>query len=98
MNTLRRCLIGFLTVNLFLIWVNPLRAQGVKLRATPQKFRTFYRDLPLGSDSYRVPLPISNQLQTARTNAQIGKTVWRVESDAIIQESPAKLRLSFKEG
>jgi hypothetical protein len=73
-------------------------AQGVRLQATPQKFRAFYRDLPLSSDPDRVPAWIFKRLESPQDKAQIGKVLWRVEADAIIQESPAPLRLSFKEG
>ncbi len=67
--------------------------RAVQLRATPQKFRTFYAD----NDS-RIPASIRARLEKSQREAQFGKAIWRVEEEAIIRLSPTKLRLSFKEG
>jgi hypothetical protein len=89
----RRCASLLLTVYLLFSTGIPAWSQGVKLRATPQKFRTFYAD----GDS-AIPSTVRAGLTVSQTTAQTGKSVWRIEDDAIICDSPATLRLGFKEG
>ncbi len=72
--------------------------RAVKLGKTPQKFRTFYPELPHSTEPLGVPAPIALGLRSPQNKAAIGKTLWRVEEDAIIREAPTRIRLSFKEG
>ena len=65
----------------------------IRLRATPQKFRTVY-----AVDDTRIPKKIRDQLAQPARTARIGSVRWTVESDALIRDSGAKLRLSFDEG
>lgn len=66
---------------------------AVRLRATPQKFRTFY-----STDDARIPPGIRARLVEPARTAAVGRERWRVEADAIIRESAPKLRLSFSSG
>ncbi len=66
---------------------------GVKLRRTPQKFRTFY-----SIDDARIPNGIRKQLaEPARTAARSGAR-WALEQDALVRESVPQSRLSFADG
>jgi hypothetical protein len=92
-NRLPRWSALLLITSLLPSFVNAVTAQKVQLRATPQKFRTFYAD----ADS-RIPAAIRAKLEKPSTQAQIGKITWRVEENAMIRDLPARLRLSFKQG
>src|SRR5215217_5425614 len=63
---------------------------AVKLRATPQKFRSFYT-----SEDGRVPAHIRRQLGEPRRAA----ARWRLDTDALIRDSVThQARLSFEDG
>ncbi len=78
---------------------------GVKLRATPQKFREFY-----SIDDARIPISIQNQLSNPARTARKGKARWTIETDALIRtpiekssargagDSVPQARLSFDDG
>ncbi|HKQ07281.1 MAG TPA: hypothetical protein VJ464_19305 [Blastocatellia bacterium] len=66
---------------------------AVKLRATPQKFRTFY-----ASDDARVPARIREQLRHRQQHAQGGGQRWGLEAEALVRESLPRARLSFNDG
>ena len=66
---------------------------AVKLRATPQKFRSFYSD----GDS-KVPLEIRTRLATPALEARRGSERWTVETDALVRSAPTQARLSFDNG
>ena len=66
---------------------------GIKLKKTPQKFRTFYTQ-----PEAPVPQPLLAKLGAANQRAQFANSIWRVEDDAIVREAPTKLRLTFKDG
>jgi hypothetical protein len=57
----------------------------VKLRATPQKFRTFY-----SISDPRIPISIRNQLAKPAQSARKGSATWTIEKDALIRTSSAK--------
>ena len=65
----------------------------VKLRTTPQKFRTFY-----ASEDARIPIHIREQLREPRRIARRGRHRWSLEADALIRESLPRMRLSFDDG
>jgi hypothetical protein len=77
----------------------------VKLRATPQKFRTFY-----SISDPRIPISIRNQLAKPAQSARKGSATWTIETDALIRTSGAQRpessgphsspqgRLSFDDG
>lgn len=67
--------------------------RAVRLQAEPQKFRTFY-----SNDDSRIPSSIRATLEKTQSEAQFARTIWRVEEEAILRQSPSTLRLSFKEG
>jgi hypothetical protein len=67
--------------------------KAVRLRPTPQKFRTFYS----AKDS-RIPANVLDQLETPSVSAASGRNRWKVESDAVIRESAPAVRLSFESG
>ena len=90
MRLLASALLFTLTASLFPAVAAPV---PVRLRATPQKFRTFYN-----SDDARVPADIRKQLGEPARTAGRGGARWRVESDAIQQDSAPRRRLSFREG
>lgn len=69
------------------------KSRTVKLSKTPQKFRTFYAEGDL-----RIPSETRVELASAKQRAQVADSIWRIEENAIIQESPAKTRLSFAQG
>lgn len=78
---------------LLLCWINTATARTVKLRPTPQKFRTFY-----ANDDRRIPAAIRQMLEKPATRTQLAKASWRIEEDAIIRELPGRLRLSHRQG
>jgi hypothetical protein len=82
-----------LITSLLLCCVTTATAQSVKLRATPQKFRTFYTH-----DDSRIPAAIRAKLEKPATQAQAAQAVWRIEGEAILRSLPSSLRLSFKQG
>jgi hypothetical protein len=65
----------------------------VKLRATPQKFRSFY-----ASEDARIPIHIRNRLAAPQRVAHRGGIRWRLETDALIRDSFPQARLSFADG
>jgi hypothetical protein len=65
----------------------------VRLRATPQKFRTVYL-----SDDPRIPMRIRAQLRHPQQRAERSSTQWKLEADALIRETPPTARLSFNDG
>ena len=65
----------------------------VRLRATPQKFRSFY-----AIDDSRIPQRIRTQLAAPARNVRSGTERWAVETGALIRVSPPQERLSFAEG
>jgi hypothetical protein len=67
-------------------------SDSVRLRRTPQKFRTFY-----SSGDPRIPEAVRQKLDAPTQTAGLGNRLWRIESDALICESPP-LRLSFDAG
>jgi hypothetical protein len=83
------------TLLVVLLWCSAITAtpRAVKLRATPQKFRTFY-----AADDSRIPATIRAKLAKSQSEARLAKAFWRLEEDAIIREKPRKMRLSFAEG
>jgi hypothetical protein len=91
-ENLRRCL-SILCILFLLCSVISALPRAVKLRATPQKYRTFY-----ANDDARIPPTIRVKLENPALQTQIAKAVWRVEDDAIVRDLPGKLRLSFKDG
>lgn len=66
---------------------------SVRLRATPQKVRTFY-----AIEDARIPARIRKQLAEPIQTARRGNTRWTVESDALVRETTPRARLSFAEG
>src|SRR2546423_7212291 len=66
---------------------------AVKLRPTPQKFRTFY-----ATDEARIPVRIREQLRQPQQAAQRGGARWGLEADALVRESLPRVRLSFGDG
>ena len=67
---------------------------AVKLRASPQKFRTFYAN----HDS-RIPIAIRNQLANPSRTAQRGNESWTVKPDALVRASTGTAHtLSFSQG
>lgn len=66
---------------------------SASLRATLQKFRSFY-----SIDDARIPLRIRDQLAAPARTASKGSTRWSVETDALIRDSHPPSRLSFAEG
>jgi hypothetical protein len=66
---------------------------AVRLRATPQKFRTFY-----ANGDARVPAHIRDELQQPRRSARRGRHMWSLETDALVRDSVPRARLSFGEG
>src|SRR5688572_8665794 len=91
-ENLRSCFSTLLTVVVLCGAVSAL-PRAVKLRATPQKFRTFY-----ANDDSRIPSSIRARLAKSQREAQVKGVVWRVEVEAIVRLIPTKLRLSFAEG
>ena len=66
---------------------------AVRLRPTPQKFRSFY-----SIDDTRIPRRVRNQLAAPARTAGRGSERWAVETDALTRESGPRARLSFDEG
>src|SRR5262245_38534097 len=66
---------------------------SIKLRATPQKFRTFY-----SSDDPKIPPTIRNQLANQTRSTQRLGVRWTIESNALIRASAPRSRLSFADG
>src|SRR2546423_5136897 len=66
---------------------------AVKLRPTPQKFRTFY-----ATDEARIPVRIREQLRQPQQTAQRGGARWGLEAEALVRESLPRVRLSFGDG
>lgn len=89
---LRRC---FSTICILFLLCQAISAlpRAVKLRATPQKYRTFYKD-----DDSRIPVSIREKLEKPALQTQAAKAQWRVEQEAIVRDLPTRLRLSFKQG
>jgi hypothetical protein len=92
-NMLPRCTAMVLIIGFLLCGLPATMAQSVKLRATPQKFRSFYTD-----NDTRIPEAVRAKLETPSTRARAGKALWRLEAEAIMREQPSRLRLSIKEG
>lgn len=65
----------------------------VRLRRTPQKFRSFY-----STDNARIPHGVRNQLAAPARTASRGSERWAVETDALIHQSHPRARLSFDKG
>jgi hypothetical protein len=91
-ENLRSCFSTLLTVVLLCGAISAL-PRAVKLRASPQKFRTFY-----ANDDSRISSSIRARLAKSQREAQVKGVVWRVEEEAIVRLTPTKLRLSFAEG
>ena len=63
-----------------LIFAQAAASATVKLRATPQKFRTFY-----ATDDARIPISVRNQLAKPAGTARRGRARWTIETDALIR-------------
>jgi len=68
-------------------------AAPAKLRATPQKFRSFY-----AVDDKRIPISVRKHLAEPAQAARSGSARWTVETDALIRNSIPRARLSFDDG
>ena len=66
---------------------------NVKLRTTPQKFRTFY-----AIDDARIPISIRNRLAKPARTASRGLVRWTIDADALVRNSVPQSRLSFADG
>ena len=66
---------------------------SVKLRVTPQKFRTFY-----AMDDVRIPIGIRDRLAGKARTARRGTEVWSVENDELVRKSGLQARLTFEDG
>ena len=85
---------GNVTYSAFTVEVTPdLKPKAATLRATPQKFRTFY-----SAAESRIPATIRALLQSPKKTSRSGNAEWSVESEALIRVAPSKLRLSFDSG
>jgi hypothetical protein len=89
-----RRLASSLVVGLIVMMFGQAAASAsVRLRATPQKFRSFY-----AIEDERIPLSIRNQLAKPARTARRGRIGWTVETDALSRNSVPRTRLSFDEG
>src|SRR5690242_13416577 len=89
-----RRLTSSVAVSLIVATLLPLAVLAqVRLRATPQKFRTFYE-----SNDARIPTRVREQLRHPQQRARRGGIRWKLEADALTRESPPTVRLSFGEG
>jgi len=89
-----RRLTPFVAVSLIAAALSPLASLAqVRLRATPQKFRTFYE-----SDDARIPTRIREQLRHPQQRAERCGIRWKLEADALVRETPPTARLSFDDG
>jgi len=71
----------------------------VMLRATPQKFRSFY-----SSNDARIPVGVRNRLASPSIRASRGAVQWSIESDALVRSArmhgdrSSGARISFGDG
>ena len=90
---LKKSLVRFLVTGIAIALLAQSAVALVKLRATPQKFRTFY-----SVDDARIPSNIRKQLSEPSQSAMRAGTRWTIEPDALIRNSGSRLRLSFDDG
>jgi hypothetical protein len=71
----------------------------VRLRATPQKFRSFY-----SLNDARIPVSVRNRLARASVSARRGAVQWAIATDALVRTSGMhdagnpEVRISFDDG
>jgi hypothetical protein len=90
---LKKSLVRFLVSGIAIALLAQSALAGIRLRATPQKFRTFY-----SIDDARIPLNIRKQLSEPVQSAMRAGTRWTIEPDALIRNSGSRQRLSFDKG
>jgi hypothetical protein len=89
-----RHLVSLVIISLIVSVFSPVvTPAAVRLRPTPQKFRTFYTN-----EDARVPRSIRKELARPQQTARRGHVSWRVEAAALLRDSQPTKRLSFAQG